>query len=216
MPYITADDLYLSAVSDGRLYQRCIDAARDVGHRKARFTAIINQAWRDYRAEVDSSALITSENIASAATLLEADRVAHVAELDAAEASKLGRWEFCGMAQRGEISRPVWRMAADDGRRYVYQVGDAATPDTPPSVGAGGYFLLSELLRMRGLTMDYAPGQTFRSKCSRARIAYHPEWDRSQPWASYIDGTAGRHFATPFDALPYFASRGFALVLETV
>lgn len=214
--YVSADDLYLSAVSDGRLYDRCLTAARATSGRKARFTAIINEAWRLYKKEVNSGAIIKTEDMAAAATLLEADRVQHVADIGPQAAPNLARWEFCGMAKRGEIARPVWRCNADDGRRYVYQVGDAEKPDTPPSAGSGGYFDLSELLRLRGLTMDYKPGQTFRSKCSRARITYAPEWDRSQPWTSFIDGTAGRHFATPFDALPYFASRGFSLVLDEV
>jgi hypothetical protein len=212
MPHITADDLYLSAVSDGRLYDRCLIAARDVGHRKARFTAIINEAWRLYRAEVDSSAIITTEAKAAAATLLEADRVAHVADIGPAAVPLPATWEFCGMAKRGDTARAVWRCADTDKRGpYIYQVGDK-----PPSPASGGYYSLAELLRLRGLTMDYTPGQTFYSKCKRVRIVFNPDWDRSQPWASYTDGTAGRHFATPHDALSYFASRGFALVLETV
>lgn len=141
--YITADDLYLSAVSDGRLYDMCMAAGRTVGgHRKERFTAIINRAWMLYRDEVNQEAIITTEAKAEAVTLLEADRVQHVAETD------------------------------------------------PPQ------------------------GMTFRSKCQRARVTFHPEWDTSQPWASYIDGTAGRHFKTLAEAAPFFAARGLPLILE--
>lgn len=42
----------------------------------------------------------------------------------------------------------------------------------------------------------YPIGHNVRSKCGGARLSYHPEWSPEQPWASYKNGTAGRHFAT--------------------
>lgn len=43
---------------------------------------------------------------------------------------------------------------------------------------------------------EYKSGDTVRSKCGRARLSYHPEWSEMLPWASYKNGTAGRHFGT--------------------
>lgn len=59
-----------------------------------------------------------------------------------------------------------------------------------------------------------APVQTYRTKCGRARATYHPEWYAARPWVTYIDGTAGQHFATPMAAAEYFRTRGMELVLE--
>ncbi len=61
--------------------------------------------------------------------------------------------------------------------------------------------------------MQYTDWQTFRTTNGNARITYHPDWDSNQPWASYINGTAGRHFATPEDAKLYFRSKGMNLDL---
>ena len=48
---------------------------------------------------------------------------------------------------------------------------------------------------------DYHEGETFRSKCGRARITYHPDWDSERPWVSYIRGTASRHYPGPYTAM---------------
>jgi hypothetical protein len=42
----------------------------------------------------------------------------------------------------------------------------------------------------------YPIGHTVRSKCGTARLTYQPDWSPSQPWASFKNGTAGRHFGT--------------------
>ena len=55
------------------------------------------------------------------------------------------------------------------------------------------------------------PWTTYRTTKYSGRITYHPEWDKMQPWASYINGTAGRHFATVEAARIYFASQGLTL-----
>lgn len=41
----------------------------------------------------------------------------------------------------------------------------------------------------------HKPWETYRSRNGRARLTYHPEWDKERPWVGYIDGTAGRHYA---------------------
>ncbi len=48
---------------------------------------------------------------------------------------------------------------------------------------------------------------TYRTKCGRGRVEYHEEWSPSLPWASYWDGTAGRHFATLDAARWYFQEK---------
>lgn len=56
-------------------------------------------------------------------------------------------------------------------------------------------------------------GETYRSKDGCARVTYHPEWDAKQPWASYLLGTAGRHFATLEHACAHFKLLGHPLVI---
>ena len=46
----------------------------------------------------------------------------------------------------------------------------------------------------------------------RARITYHPEWSVSRPWASYIGGSAGRHFENEKQADSYFEGLDFKKV----
>lgn len=60
---------------------------------------------------------------------------------------------------------------------------------------------------------NYTIGETFRSKCGRARITYRPDWDAERPWVSYIDGTAGRHFGLPILGDRYMRDRGYTLNL---
>ena len=55
-------------------------------------------------------------------------------------------------------------------------------------------------------------GETVRYKDkngNNARITYHPEWSVSQPWVSYVNGTAGRHFENEHQADAHFKGRGF-------
>jgi len=52
--------------------------------------------------------------------------------------------------------------------------------------------------------MVYVTWETYKSTDGRARVTYHPEWDSQQPWASYLNGTAGRHFTTLELAVLYF------------
>jgi len=81
--YVTAEDLYLSVLTDGRMYNRCCLAARikDTQARAARFDSIINTGWKNYQIDVAPS-IIKVEDKAKAARMLEADRVAHVKEID--------------------------------------------------------------------------------------------------------------------------------------
>jgi len=144
--YVTADDLYQFALTTGALYDRCVAAARATSGRKARFVAIINEAWTLYKREVNHEALITSSDMDVARILLEHDRVQHVAEMD--------------------------------------------TPTT------------------------YKPWQTYVTACKRGRITYHPDWDSKKPWASFINGTAGAHFADPASAAHYYAGKGMTLVID--
>lgn len=202
--YVTAEDLYLSIVSDGRMYAECCDAARitEPAKREGAFDRITDKGWNNYKRDVGPS-LIKTEALEKAARLLENDRVAHVAELAA------GRWQFCGFGKRGDIMRPIWRYG--DGAKWVYQVGDAAKPCDPPA-GGGGYYDLPGLLKLRGLELvEPFSGKTHRTACQRGRVTYSPEWDRAKPWASYLDGTAGQHFADLDEAAQYFAARGLSL-----
>lgn len=48
---------------------------------------------------------------------------------------------------------------------------------------------------------------TYRSACGRARVVYRPDWSEAQPWVSYLDGTAKRHFADLDAARAYFKDR---------
>ena len=45
----------------------------------------------------------------------------------------------------------------------------------------------------------YDPGAPAR----RARVEFDPENDGTQPWKSYSNGTAGRHFATEEQAMAW-------------
>ena len=58
---------------------------------------------------------------------------------------------------------------------------------------------------------EYKEGDKFRTTCGRGRISYHPEWSPSKPWASYTNGAAGLHFASPELAIPYFKNKGMRL-----
>lgn len=142
MSHVSANDLYLSILTDGRMYDQCVTAARLTAPkaRAAAFERIIKTGWEHYKRDVGPS-IIRSADMNEAARLLESDRVQHVAELDAA-----------------------------------------------PKLN-----------------------QTHRTQCGRGRVTYHPEWDRSNPWVSYIGGTAGRHFANLDEAAQYFAGRGLKL-----
>lgn len=82
--YVTAEDLYLSIRTDGKMYQACCAAARRKGP-QARYTAfktIVATGWRNYRNEVNHEGVIHSDAMVQAAYLLESDMVQHVAELD--------------------------------------------------------------------------------------------------------------------------------------
>jgi hypothetical protein len=48
---------------------------------------------------------------------------------------------------------------------------------------------------------------TYRTACGRGRITYNAGWSPSQPWASYWNGTAGRHFPNIPAAVRYFKER---------
>lgn len=79
--------------------------------------------------------------------------------------------------------------------------------------------MMQAVLRERGqasigkydLTYEREVRDTYRTKCGRGRVSYHPEWSPSQPWASYIDGTAGRHFPGLLEAQAYFIKKGMSL-----
>jgi hypothetical protein len=58
------------------------------------------------------------------------------------------------------------------------------------------------------------PYTTYRTENGKGRITYHPEWDSKQPWASYWEGTAGRHFESVDQARSYFVNKGSALNTE--
>lgn len=54
--------------------------------------------------------------------------------------------------------------------------------------------------------------QTIRYKNANgicARTTSHPEWSENFPWITYINGSAGRHFATFEDADQYLKGHGF-------
>lgn len=53
--------------------------------------------------------------------------------------------------------------------------------------------------------------KNYLTTCGRGRLAYHPEWSEIQPWVSYIDGSAGRHFANIYDATNYFKAKNMTL-----
>ncbi len=55
----------------------------------------------------------------------------------------------------------------------------------------------------------YEIGHTVRSTCGGARLTYHPDWSKEQPWASYKNGTAGRHFATLSDGIQQLKRDGY-------
>jgi hypothetical protein len=54
---------------------------------------------------------------------------------------------------------------------------------------------------------------TYRTKCKKGRVTYHPEWSNTQPWVSYINGTAGLHFASIDDARLYFKTKNMHLII---
>lgn len=54
------------------------------------------------------------------------------------------------------------------------------------------------------MSQEHKPWDTYRTKCGRGRITYHPEWSASKPWASYWLGMAGAAFATVGEADMHF------------
>lgn len=50
----------------------------------------------------------------------------------------------------------------------------------------------------------------------KARASYHPEWSKSRPWASYINGTAGQQFSTLESAEAHFLRLGFKPIPITI
>lgn len=57
---------------------------------------------------------------------------------------------------------------------------------------------------------------TVRSDCGRARLTYRTDWDASQPWASYVNGTAGRHYPTARAGVEALRGRGFRFTRATM
>jgi hypothetical protein len=57
------------------------------------------------------------------------------------------------------------------------------------------------------------PWDTYRTKCSRGRATYHPEWSESLPWALYVNGTATVHRGSLDAARAYFRERGMHLAV---
>lgn len=55
--------------------------------------------------------------------------------------------------------------------------------------------------------MTHPIGHNIRNADGSKRVSYRPDWDRSQPWASYKNGTAGRHFATEQQALDWLNAK---------
>lgn len=53
--------------------------------------------------------------------------------------------------------------------------------------------------------MDIEIGTTYRTECGQGRATYRPDWSVDQPFATYRQGVAGRHFATLDDVcnVPY-------------
>ncbi len=56
---------------------------------------------------------------------------------------------------------------------------------------------------------EFEIGHTIRTKDGGSRITYRPDWDSHQPWVSYRNGTAGRHYVSPG------AAQGDGFNLET-
>lgn len=56
-------------------------------------------------------------------------------------------------------------------------------------------------------------GDTVRSDCGTARATFRPDWNESQPWVTYINGTAGRHFPSALTALNALEAKGFTFHL---
>lgn len=52
--------------------------------------------------------------------------------------------------------------------------------------------------------------ESIRSINGRGRIMYAPEWSKSQPYVTYRDGTAGRHFSNLPSAMAYMGGLGYA------
>jgi len=55
----------------------------------------------------------------------------------------------------------------------------------------------------------YKPGDNLRSECGNARLSFHSEWSPSLPWASYIRGSAGRHYRSLLEAVADMRRRGY-------
>lgn len=52
---------------------------------------------------------------------------------------------------------------------------------------------------------------THRTACGRGRVSYRPDWSAQRPWASYLDGTAGRHFTDLDEARAHYLRLGLQL-----
>lgn len=91
MSHVSANDLYLSILTDGRMYDQCVTAARLTAPkaRAAAFERIVKTGWTNYQRDVAPS-IIHSADMISAARMLESDRVAHVAEFPAPETVHYG------------------------------------------------------------------------------------------------------------------------------
>jgi len=44
-------------------------------------------------------------------------------------------------------------------------------------------------------------------RCPGGRISFKPSWDKTQPWVTYSNGTAGLHFANIHQAINYMENK---------
>jgi hypothetical protein len=82
MPYVTAEDLFLSIRTDGEVYDDLVDICRQPVKevRKARMLAEVRDGWQKYKRTVNSCALIHSADLLVAADMLMEDMMEHYKE----------------------------------------------------------------------------------------------------------------------------------------
>jgi hypothetical protein len=91
-----------------------------------------------------------------------------------------------------ENGKQAANSPTDNGRRVRVKLDDP-TKWAAHETHGDPYMFRSELSR--------AIGHTFRN--GSKRVVYQPDWSAAQPWVTYTNGTAGRHFATERHAVEW-------------
>lgn len=117
--------------------------------------------------------------------------------------------------------RPQWALKPCNGKFYAPQYrSDAEWYANTVFPGEGDIGKREDHCYSTGATwpcgqwLDAPIGTSWRTECGHGRVAYRPDWSVAEPYVTYRDGTAGRHFANLEACAQLFASHGMYLNRE--